>query len=225
MRTAVLSYEALDDPELARRAGAGDRAAFRAIMQRHNRRLYRVVRSILKDDPEAEDALQNAYLRAFTRLNEFRGDAKLSTWLTRIATNEALMRLRRRDTAELTEESMNATVVPFPGAAPANPEQAAAHRQISRVLERAIDELPDGFRTVFVLRVVEQLSIEETAAALEIPEDTVKTRLFRARRLLRAALGDQFASALTDTFPFDGARCDRITEAVMARLPVPPAVA
>ena len=222
MRTggAALSYETRDEIELARWAIEGDRLAFRAIMQRHNRRLYRLIRSMLKNDADAEDALQEAYLRAFTHLREFRGEASLTTWLTRIAVNEALMRIRgRRDMTELTEEAMSATVVPFPTALGQNPEESAARSQVSRMIERAIDALPDGFRTVFVLRAVEQLSIEETAAALGIPEDTVKTRQFRARRLLRAALGEQFASALTGAFPFDGRRCDRITDAVLARLP------
>jgi RNA polymerase sigma-70 factor (ECF subfamily) len=219
---AIVRYDTLDDTELVRRARANDRLAFREIIQRHNRRLYRLVRSMLKDEADAEDAVQEIYLHAFARLGEFRGESALSTWLTRIAVNEALMRLRcRRETAELTEETMSATIVTFPLPVGQNPEEVAARSQISRVLEAAIDELPDGFRTVFVLRTVEQLSTEETAAALGIPEDTVKTRLFRARRLLRTAIGDQFASALTGVFPFAGARCARITEAVMAELFLP----
>jgi RNA polymerase sigma-70 factor (ECF subfamily) len=177
---------------------------------------------MLKDDVEAEDAVQEVYLRAFAHLGDFRSEASLSTWLTRIAMNEALMRIRRRrDTTELTEETMSATVVTFPVPGGQNPEEAAARAQIGRVLESAIDDLPDGFRTAFMLRAVEQFSTEETAAALGIPDETVKTRLFRAGRLLREAIGEQFASALAGAFPFEGARCNRVTEAVLARLCLP----
>ena len=214
----------LDDLQLARRAAAGEGSAFRLIMERNNGRLYRVARSVVRDDSEAEDVVQESYVRAFARLREFRGEASLATWLTRIALNEALGRLRRRrPTSELSvidaPRRGGGEVIAFPGAASdADPERAAARREIAGALERAIDALPDAFRVVFVMRAVEQMSVEETAADLGIPEATVKTRLFRGRRLLRDALHAEIGSALSDAFPFAGRRCLRTTELVLARL-------
>jgi RNA polymerase sigma-70 factor (ECF subfamily) len=214
----------LADPELAALAATGHAAAFRLIMERNNGRLYRVARAVLKNDGEAEDAVQEAYVRAFTRLAGFRGRSSLSTWLTRIVLNEALGRLRRRrpttelsEIAELSRDS--AEVIRFPGAeVESDPESAAARRQIAGLLERAIDALPDPFRLVFVLRTIEDLSVEETAAELGIPEATVKTRLHRAKRMLQKSLQAELGSALADAFPFAGSRCARMTEAVLARL-------
>jgi RNA polymerase sigma-70 factor (ECF subfamily) len=221
----ALELATLPDHALVGLAKRGHAGAFRAIMQRHNRRLYRAARSILRDDSEAEDAVQEAYVRAFTHLAEFRGDAELSTWLTRIIINEAMGRLRRqRPTVELAvldapQENPNARVIPFPlGDNADNPERSAARREIRRLLECAIDELPEPFRLVFVLRAVEEMSIEETASYLKLRPETVKTRLHRARRLLRQKLDAHLASALTDAFPFAGARCARIVEAVLDRL-------
>jgi RNA polymerase sigma-70 factor (ECF subfamily) len=216
------------DVELVSLARQGSAAAFHAIMERNNRRLFRVARSVLRDETEAEDVVQEAYLRAFSNLHAFEGAAALSTWLTRIALNEALGRLRRRrDVVDLDRiaagpsgDDAGSRVVPFPlmQSAQPDPEHVAAHAEIRRLLERAIDDLPDPFRTAFVLRFVEQMSIEETASCLGVPEDTVKTRVHRAKRRLRQALGERLASTLTDTFPFAGVRCARISESVLRRL-------
>jgi RNA polymerase sigma-70 factor (ECF subfamily) len=230
MRTAEVAtrLEDLDDRFLAERARNRDGAALRLIMQRHNRKMYRVARSILGDDNEAEDVVQEAYVRAFAGLGEFRGDARLSTWLTRIVINEALGRRRqRRPTIELKDiDGMNdqgeSRVIFLPSARQdADPEAAAARAEVRRLLERAVDGLPEPFRVVFVLRDMEEMSVEETASQLGLRPETVKTRLHRARRLLRQALDRTLASALADAFPFAGARCARITEAVLQRLGIP----
>jgi len=216
--------EALGERELVQLAQAGVSSAFRAIIQRNNRRLFRVARSILKDDSEAEDVVQEVYARALEHISEFRGDSTLATWLTRIAINEAQGRLRRQrpavDLAMIdSEERGMSEVISFPLASPdADPERVAAQREVRRLMEQAIDELPDGFRVVFVMRVVEEMSIEETASFLGLREETVKTRLHRARNLLRRALDEQLAPALKDSFPFDGARCARIADVVLKRL-------
>ena len=218
------AHEAATDLELAERVGAGDASAFRTIMQRNNGRLYRVARSVLKNDSDAEDAVQDAYLKAYAKLGEFRGDAALSTWLTRIVLNEALMRVRQgRRTAEIAKsfehETQSAEIVRFPGMAQSlDPEKEAASRQVRSLIERAVDALPVDFRMVFVMRCVEEMSVEETAAQLAIPEATVKTRLHRARLALRRALDEELATSLTGAFPFGGARCARTTETVLARL-------
>ncbi len=202
--------------------------AFRAIMQRHNRRLYRVARGILGNDAEAEDAVQEAYIRAFAHLGEFRGEARLSTWLTRIVINEALGRVRRRH--ELVELSLldrseggQPRVLLFPGPfGQSDPEADAARAQFRRLLERAVDGLPQEFRAVFMMREIEEMSIEETALQLGINPATVKTRLHRARRLLRQAFDAELVSTLKDAFPFDGQRCTRIADRVMLRLDLAP---
>lgn len=214
------------DAELVALARQGHAPAFRAIMQRHNRRLYRLARGILREDIEAEDVVQETYLSAFKGIAAFRGQASLSTWLTRIAMNEALGRLRRRrpmvELAALDSslDRDDARIIAFPsiGAAQDDPERSAARREIRHFLERAIDALPEAFRVVFVMRVIEEMSIEETASHLGLRPATVKTRLHRARRLLRQAVDETLAAALMDTFPFAGARCDRITDAVLERL-------
>jgi RNA polymerase sigma-70 factor (ECF subfamily) len=214
------------DAELVARALRRDEAAVRAIVQRHNRRLYRLARSIVRNDAEAEDVLQEAYLRAFANLATFRGESGLGTWLGRVVINEALGRLRReRPTVELTASAgagaghspAHGEVIPFPGEQ-IDPERIMAQRQIHSLLERAIDELPDAFRTVLVARVIEDMSVEETAALLGLQPETVKTRLHRARKLVRSALEQQIGSALTETFPFAGRRCERMADAVVARL-------
>jgi len=216
--------EALGERELVQLARAGVGSAFRAIIQRNNRRLFRVARSILKDDSEAEDVVQEVYARAFEHISEFRGDSTLATWLTRIAINEAQGRLRRQrpavDLAMIESEQKGMSeVISFPLASSnADPERVAAQREVRRLMERAIDELPDAFRVVFVMRLVEEMSVEETASFLGLREETVKTRLHRARNLLRRALDEQLAPALKDSFPFDGARCARISDVVLKRL-------
>ncbi len=212
----------VSDAELARRVAAGERDAFTMLMRRYNRSLYRAARSILRDDAEAEDALQDAYLLAFRAIGQYRADAKLGTWLTRIVVNEALARARRgRRRAEVIQldgaaepgEEQNMT-----SGAHESPEDAAMRAQMRQLLEQSIDQLPDAFRTVFMLRAVEEMSGEEVAACLDIPEATVRSRFFRARSLLRTALAQRVDVALEDAFAFDGARCDRIVAGVLKRL-------
>ena len=210
--------EDLDDASLVERAHRREGAAFWLIIKRHNQRLYRVARAVLDDDAEAEDVLQETYIRAFTHLSEFRAEARLSTWLTRIALNEALGRRRqRRSTVDM--KAIEAMAAPF-SAHQLDPEQAAALADIRRLLERAISGLPEHYRIVFVMRDVEEMSIEETAHLLGLRPQTVSTRLHRARKLLRQALQDKVAGVFTDTFLFGGARCDRLTQAVLDRLAV-----
>lgn len=215
------------DTDLVRRALARDGAAFRAIMQKYNRRLYRVARAILRNDTEAEDAVQEAYIRAFTHLDSFRGDSSLATWLCRIAINEALSRLRaRRETVDLaaleTAAQTNAEIIPFPLSSHSDdPEKTMAQRQILQLVEQAADRLPEDYRIVFVTRVIEGMSIEETAELLSLRPETVKTRLHRARRLMREQLDQQIGPVLLDAFPFAGRRCERMTAKVMARLGFP----
>jgi len=193
-------------------------------MRRHNRTLWRLARGILRHDADAEDAVQEAYLRAFARIHEFRGDSSLGTWLAHIAINEALRLLgTRRVTADLSEATEGAAPEgPWrPGLAspPQDPERAAARQELRRSVERAVDALPAPFRLVFVLRVVEQASVEETAAMLGIPPATVKTRLHRANRMLRQVLGDEFAAAFDGgAFPLGGTRCERLTRTVLSSL-------
>jgi RNA polymerase sigma-70 factor, ECF subfamily len=215
----------LPDDRLVAEARRGVGVAFAAIMQRHNRRLYRAARGIVRNDAEAEDVVQEAYVRAYAALGDFRGAASLATWLTRIVINEALGRLRRqRETEDLDALDRGggmdlSRVIAMPGVTMVpDPEQALARAEVRRVVERAVDQLPDAFRLVFILRDVEEMSIGETAAQLGVRPETVKTRLHRARRLLREALDERLASVLTDAFPFDGARCAGVTAKVLARL-------
>jgi RNA polymerase sigma-70 factor (ECF subfamily) len=220
----VLDYSSLPEAELVAYAKAGRREAFAALMTRGNQRLFRVARSIVRDEAEAEDVLQEAYVRAFAKLAEFRGEASIYTWLTRIVINEARGRLRkRRDTVELealeAAQGHDGTIVMFPTVQGSeDPERDAARTEMRRLLERAVDDLPEPFRVVFILREIEGATIAETSEALGVKAETVKTRLHRARRLLRQALDAQLASALTGAFPFLGARCERITNAVLDRL-------
>jgi RNA polymerase sigma-70 factor, ECF subfamily len=216
---------ATSDLELAGRAAAGDDGAFETIMRRHNRLLFRTGRSILGSDAETEDALQEAYLRAWRALASFRADSKLSTWLVRIVINEALGRLRRRsaqlipiDATTRDEEDDAPLEDTLAGDADEQPDRIAMRSQIRRLIEACIDRLPEAFRTVFMLRAVQELSVEEVAAALDLPEATVRTRFFRARALLREGLSRDVDLALGDAFAFDGARCDRVVAGVLARL-------
>jgi len=217
-----LDYARLSEADVVARARAGDREAFRTIMQRCNQRLFRVARAVVRDDAEAEDVLQEAYARAFAAFAGFRGDAGVATWLTRIVLNEAHSRLRRRRPTvglETVEAQVGAEVLAFPGRGSIeDPEADAARAQIRRILERAVDELAEPFRLVFILREVEELSVEETASHLGLNPETVKTRLHRARRRLREALDAQLGEVLIGAYPFLGARCARITEAVLQRL-------
>jgi RNA polymerase sigma-70 factor (ECF subfamily) len=211
--TALRTQES--DAELVHGIAANDHAAFERLMRRYNSRLFRIARAILKDDAEAEDAVQDAYLEAFRHIGEFRGQSQVATWLTRIAINQALMRLRR--------QKRERVVVPFPGDGASSspqpemidrkaesPAAAALRAEIRNVVESRIDELPPAFRAVFVMRDVEEMTVQETADCLGIPPATVRTRLFRARALLREALARDVDTATLEVFGFAGERCDRI---------------
>ena len=206
------------DLMLVQRALARDAGAFRTIIKTYNQRLYRIARGILRNDAEAEDVVQEAYVRAFANLATFRGDSSLATWLSRIVINEALGRLRKRRRTVAMPENPEAQVIRFPLNPSDDPERTMAQRQILALVERATDSLPDIYRMVFVARVIEGLSMEETADLLGVRPETVKTRLHRARSLLRKALDDEIGPVLLDAFPFAGRRCERLTKAVMGRL-------
>lgn len=222
--TLARDYAALDDTVLVGLVQHGDREAFRHIMRRCNQRLFRVARGVVNDDAEAEDVVQEAYVHAYEKLATFRGDASLLTWLTRIVLNEAYGRLRQRRTSVAVEQieaaqADDGRIVPFPSRfGSEDPAAAAAREQIRKVVEHAIEALPEPFRIVFVMREIEECTVEETAASLDLRPETVKTRLHRARRQLRAALHDTLAATLTDAFPFLGPRCDRMTDGVLMRL-------
>jgi RNA polymerase sigma-70 factor, ECF subfamily len=222
-RAQQVKADRLSDEELVSLARQRDEAAVRTITTRYNRRLFRIARSILRNDAEAEDVVQETYVRAFTGLDMFRGDAAFGTWITRIAMNEALGRLRRRkptvDWETYGENRHQAEIIHFPAsAASSDPEKTMAQGQVRAVLEQAIDQLPDAFRAVFVARIVEGMSVEETADLFGLRPETVKTRLHRARVLLRSELDKQLGPALTSSFPFGGPRCERMTEIVVQRI-------
>ncbi|ODA97596.1 RNA polymerase subunit sigma [Mesorhizobium sp. SEMIA 3007] len=206
------------DLMLVQRALARDAGAFRTIIKTYNQRLYRIARGILRNDAEAEDVVQEAYVRAFANLATFRGDSSLATWLSRIVINEALGRLRKRRRTVAMPENPEAQIIRFPLNPSDDPERTMAQRQILALVERATDSLPDIYRMVFVARVIEGLSMEETADLLGVRPETVKTRLHRARSLLRKALDDEIGPVLLDAFPFAGRRCERLTKAVMGQL-------
>lgn len=220
---SVPQITAADDALLVQGARDRDEAAIRAIMQHNNRRLFRVARGILRNDGEAEDVVQETYVRAFTHLDSFRGDSSFATWLTRIAMNEALGRLRReRPQVELTSLKpgvLEAQIIQFPQSLNlGDPEKSMAQREIQHVVERAIDDLPEAFRIVFITRVVEGMNVEETAELLGLKPETVKTRLHRARSLLRGNVEKRIGPVVMEAFPFAGKRCERLTEAVLQRL-------
>lgn len=215
----------LSDVDLVSLAKTSDESAIRALVQRHNRRLFRTARAVIRNDAEAEDVVQAAYVKAFTNLAAFRGEAELSTWLTRIALNEALGRVRaRKNTTGLEEIDMQTTspggqLMQFPSSLPAaDPETELSRSQARHLLENAVDELPDDFRAVFVLRDVEGMSTEETASYLGIRPETAKTRLHRARRLMRQSIEKRLSGAFSALFPFDGARCAFMADRVIAAL-------
>ena len=215
----VPTTEVLSDEEVVRRVRAGEAALFEVLMRRHNQRLYRTARAIVRDEAEAEDVMQQAYVNAYTHLGQFTGRARFSTWLTRIAIYEALGRIRRR--ARITEiESMadagdGGGVLTDRGP---NPERQAFIGELRRTLEGGVDALPEAYRSVFVLRDVEGLSTAETAECLGLSEDVVKTRLVRARAQLRRQLSDQIGQGVRDLFAFEATRCDRVVAAVFHRL-------
>jgi RNA polymerase sigma factor (sigma-70 family) len=213
-----------DEPTLVRRIAAGDRAAFEALMRRYNQRLYRLARAALRDEAEAQDALQEAYLSAYRSIGQFRGEAALSTWLSRLVLNECFSRIRRRARREnvvpmstptsATEHEMSS--VPAPDSE--LPDRTLGRAQMRALLERKLDDLPEQFRLIFVMRSVEELSVEETAQSLGIPEATVRSRHFRAKSMLREALAQEVDLAERDVFEFGGNRCDVVVARVLAGL-------
>jgi RNA polymerase sigma-70 factor (ECF subfamily) len=224
LRTAE-ELTAYSEDELVALARHGDEPAIRQLIKRNNQQLFRVARSVLRNEPEAEDVVQETYVRAFTKLDSFRGDSRFSTWLTRIALNDALGRVRqRRPTVELTEidvasVSNTGSIVMFPTSLnPPAADSELTRKEMRKLLEQAIDDLPDSFRIVFILRDVEGLSIEETTEQLGLKPETVKTRLFRARRLMRSAIEERLSPSFSELFPFDGVRCEKMADRVIDRL-------
>jgi RNA polymerase sigma-70 factor (ECF subfamily) len=216
-----------DDDQLVDLARQRDETAVRLLIKRHNQRLFRTARSVVRNDAEAEDVVQAAYVKAFTHLDGFRGEAQFSTWLTRITLNEAIARLRRRrpttdiETLDRSDARSSAEIIQFPSMTPMlDPETEMSRGEVREILERAVDELPQGFRSVFVLRDVHGLSIEETASQLALKPETVRTRLHRARKMLRLAIETRLAGAFSSLFPFDGARCANMADRVLGELSV-----
>ena len=213
---------AAPEADLVAAAARGEGAAFEVLMRRHNQLVFRTARSILPSDAEAEEATQDAWLNAWRALDRFRGESRFATWIVRITRNQALGRLRRPAAQVIPLEAAMISPDRETQAALAdephrNPEQELARAQMRRLMEARIDLLPEIYRTVFVLRAVEEMNVEEVSVALEIPEATVRTRFFRARSLLRESLAQDMDTAVTGAFAFDGARCDRIVSGVMAR--------
>jgi RNA polymerase sigma-70 factor, ECF subfamily len=210
----------MGDEEVVARILAGEPELFEMLMRRHNQRVYRLIRGVLRNDAETEDVMQDAYVRAYQHLHQFEGRAQFSTWLGRIALHEALARLRRKSRFDSLDELVenNGDGMKFLGSKAATPEQQASQHEWQRLLETSIDSLPLKYRTVIVLRDVEEMSTAETAAALEITEQNVKIRLHRAHALLRKQLFAQIGPGVTEAFPFHLSRCDRVVQAVMARI-------
>lgn len=213
------------DRALMQRVAEGDRIAFELLMRRHNRRLFRVARSVLRDARDAEDALQDAYLQIFRSAGQFRGEAALSTWLTRLVLNECLGRTRRQarrqNVIPMVRSPDEAELNSMPSSDTDQPDNIVARSQIRAFIEQKLDELPEIFRTVFVLRSVEELSVGETALCLGITEGTVRTRHFRAMSMMREALAREVDHAERDLYDFGGERCNRVVSAVFTRLQAP----
>jgi RNA polymerase sigma-70 factor (ECF subfamily) len=212
----------LSDEEVVARVRAGDSSRFEVLMRRHNQRLYRAVRSVLRDEAEAEDVMQQAYLSAYTHLHQFAGGAKFSTWLVRIGINEALLRLRQRrrlrpvgagQEHDLDEREPAPEEQHMP-----TPEDRTADRELARVLEQTIDQLPDPYRQVFMLRLVEGMDTAETAAALDLGHEAVKQRLHRARAMIQQAIEARVGASARAAFELHAPRCDRVVAGVMARI-------
>jgi RNA polymerase sigma-70 factor, ECF subfamily len=211
--TETDAHTPTDDDVVIARVLAGDQGAFEVLMRRYNRCVFRAVRAVLRDDAEAEDVVQDAWVRAYTHLRQFTGRASFATWLTRIAIHEALARRRYRVRHIALDE--HASTLPAPTRPP---EQELGARQVASALEAAIDALPAHYRIAFVLRDLEGLSTVETAACLDVPEATVKTRLHRARALLRSQLDTALDVSADGVYAFGGQRCDRVVSTVMARI-------
>ena len=218
--------DAEDDAALVVRVQRADPRAFAVLMRRYNRRLYRTARAILRDDTAAEDAVQEGYVAAWRHIGEFRGDAQIGTWLTRIVVNQALQALRKTRREQVVvlfdeppdERERDTDAAIADSLAPGAPENTMLRAEMRRLIERKIDDLPEAYRTVFMLREVEDMTVEETAAALGIPAATVRSRLFRAKARLRDALAEELDTATHEVFGFDGERCDRIVHAVLVRI-------
>jgi len=204
------------DEDVIARVRGGDIDAFEVLMRRYNQRLYRTVRAILREEDETVDVMQEAYVNAFTHLADFSGRARFSTWLTRIAVHEALGRLRKRKRIEALDQTESEDLLMVSPAI--GPEGRASDGELRVLLEEAVDALPEAFRTTFVLRSIEQLSVAETAEVLDIPEETVKTRHHRARERLQRELTERVGGALPELFGFHRPRCDRLVASVLARL-------
>lgn len=214
----------IPDPDVVHRVLGGDSASFELIMRRYNRRLYRIARGILRNEADAEDVVQDAYIRAYENLGQFQGKGPLSAWLAKITVNEALGRLRRagiaRNSISLDEpqESEEANYMADLISSLPSPEQSAARAELRRLMESAIDALPDAYRMAFILCGVEEMTVAETAECLDVEPATVKTRYHRARKILRQHLSSLVDSTAAEIFPFDGERCDRIVSGVFRRL-------
>jgi RNA polymerase sigma-70 factor (ECF subfamily) len=213
-----------DERSLLADLSAGRPGAFTSMMRQNNRRLWRIARAILQDDSDAEEAVQETYMRAFTHITEFRGEAKLSTWLSTIVVNEALkLRARRVDSVSI-EDFTQSLPADHSERGFASPEQEQGREELRTILEHAIDKLAVPFRTVFVMRMIEELSVEEIARCLGVHSITVRTRFYRASRQLRAMLGKQLAGGFEAAFPFGGIRCEQLTSSVFTRLGLLPPV-
>jgi len=210
------SLASLSDEEVVARVLGGETALFEILMRRHNERIYRAARAIVRDDTEAEDVMQQAYVNAYTHLRQFDGRAQFSTWLTRIAVHEALARARRRGRYESLEDSSVETFMPIQSGP--DPERQAFARELATLLESAVDRLADGYREVFMLRQVQGLTTSETAQVLDVSEDVIKTRLSRARAALQRDLLDQAGEASASAFTFGLSRCDHVVAGVMAQI-------
>jgi RNA polymerase sigma-70 factor (ECF subfamily) len=216
---AVLErWQALSDEQIVAQVVGGHTALFEVLMRRHNERIYRAARAIVRDDREAEDVMQQAYVNAYAHLRQFDHRAKFSTWLTRIAINEALARVRRQARYESFDEEATGAGETIMTRQQVDPEHQAIARELGALLEKAVDALPDGNREVFMLREIEGLSTAETAECLGVSEDVVKTRLSRARAALRADLFQRAGVAAANAFRFERPRCDRVVAAVMERI-------
>jgi len=215
---AIAAIVTMKDEDIVLLVLSGQTALFEVLMRRHNERLYRAARAILRDDGEAEDVMQQAYVNAYSHLAQFDGRARFSTWLTRIAVHEALARARRRGRYAEAESDASTAGLASPAGASPDPEQLAWARELGALMESAIDRLPDGTREVFVLRQVEGMSTQEVAATLDVSDDVVKTRLSRARAMLRQELSDQADAVAPSVLRFFRPRCDRVVAAVMGQV-------
>jgi RNA polymerase sigma-70 factor (ECF subfamily) len=220
--SAIRTSPAGDELTLARRVANGDRGGFELLMRRYNRRLYRLARASLRDDAEAKDALQEAYLNAYRAIGSFRGDATLSTWLSRLVLNECGIRqrrsTRRRDIIPLISSEASATETENVADVAEGPDHAAARTQMRSILETKVGGLPEALRVVFVLRSVEELTVAETAETLGLTQETVRMRHFRAKGLLREALAREIDLAESDLYEFGGSCCDAVVASVLMKL-------